>query len=267
MSIVLNTILKMHRCLYKKGSRMGERIAKKIGKGFLWLIKLGFVLLCLLIWWWCISLAESIIPAFYDQCVYHEFAENFLREKYGEDINVHNERLPLSELNAGRFMDYEYNFRLHGKKYQFLYYKTGSDDGDFYGDNAQYDEIYQLVDDAIDKVRYNSTISGFDRIGWRFSQDVAQPGYALVMTQKMIDAMFTSKYTGDNLHEFPICIVLYWDKETAFDGNQKKLEEMYKSVTEDLALYDVACKEIYIYKDGKDYHITETSKGIKIEED
>lgn len=235
-------------------------------RNFFWRIKLGFVLLCLLIWGeLCIPLAESIIPAFYDQCVYHEFAEKFLREKYGEHINIHNERLPLSEANAANFMDYRYSFKLHDKTYQFLYDINWGNGDVFYGDNAQYDEIYQLVDDAIDKVRYNSTISDFDRIGWRFSQEVAQPGYALVMTQKMIDAMFTSKYTGDNLHEFPICIVLYWDKETAFDGNQEKLEEMYKSVTEDLALYDVACKEIYIYKDGKDYHITETSEEIKIE--
>ncbi len=123
------------------------------------------------------------------------------------------------------------------------------------------------MDGAIDKVRYNSTISDFDRIGWRFSDEVAQPGYALVMTQKTIDAMFTSRYTGDNLQEFPVCIFLYWDKETAFDGNQKKLEEMYTSVTKDLELYDVTCKEIYIYKDGKNYSITETSEGIKIEEE
>lgn len=235
---------------------------------FFWCIKLGFVLLCLLIWWWCIPLAESILPAFYDQCVYYEFAEKFLREKYGEHIHVHNQRLPLSELNSGNFMDYKYSFRLNGKKYQFIYAKGWGDDGDFYGDNAQSDELYQLVDDAIDVVRYDSTISDFDRISWKFSREVIQPYFLFGDGAKRGDTLFTDKYTGDNLHEFPLHIILYWDKKTVFDCDREKLEEIYASLTEELALYDVDCREIHIFcKEAEDYYyIAKTSEGMKIED-
>ena len=249
---------------------MGKGIIKKIGKAFLWLIKLSFVLLCLLIWWvCCIPLAKSIIPAFHEQCEYHKFAENFLREKYGERINVYNKRLPLSEMNTGNLKDYKYTFRLHGKTYQFLYYvRVLSDDGDFYGDNAQSDELYQLVDSAIDVIIYESTISDFDRISWRFSDEVVQPDYSLAMRTDMGDTMFMSKYTGDNLNEFPIRISLYWDKETKFDKNQEKLEKIYTNMVRDLEAYDISCEEIRIICEGAtDYYITETSEGIKIDED
>lgn len=239
-------------------------------KKFLWLIKLGFVLLCLGIWWGlCIPLAESIIPAFYEQCVYHEFAKNFLREKYGENVYVYNKRLPLSEMNAGKFSDYRYDFRLSGKIYQFLYYaRSWSDDGDFYGDNVQSEELYQLVDGVIDVVRYNSTISDFDWISWKFSKEVIQPYHLVLAETEKDDRMFMTKYTGDNLHEFPIRIMLYWDKRTAFDCNRQKLEEIYTSMTEELALYDVDCREIHVFcKETEDYYyITKTLEGIKIEE-
>lgn len=237
---------------------------------FFRLIKLGFVLLCLRIWWWiCIPLAKSIIPAFYEQCEYHKFAENFLREKYEEKIDVYNKRLPLSEMNTGNLKDYRYNFRLHGKTYQFLYYvRDLSDDGDFYGDNAQSDELYQLVDSAIDVIIYESTISNFDRISWRFSEGVVQPDYSLAMKTEMGDTMFTSKYTGDNLSEFPIRVSLYWDKETKFNKDQETLEKIYTDVVRILKSYDISCREIYIIcEKATDYYITETSEGIKIEEE
>ncbi|MCM1180339.1 MAG: hypothetical protein NC347_08800 [Clostridium sp.] len=237
-----------------------KRIAKKIGKGFLWLLKLVFVLLCLRIWWeLCIPMAETIIPAVYDQCVYHEFAEEFLEEKYGEHINVHNKRLPLTEMNSANFYDYEYSFNMNGKTYQFIYHIGNYGNGAvFYGDNAQYDEIDQLVAKAIDKVRYNRTLSDFDRIDWRFSEEIKNPSFT----------MFQSKYTGDNLHEFPVRIYLYWDKKTVFYCNREILEELYTSVTEDLALYDIDCKEIHIYcvEQTDYYYITKTSEGIKVED-
>ncbi|MCM1180340.1 MAG: hypothetical protein NC347_08805 [Clostridium sp.] len=246
---------------------MGKRIAKKTGKGFLWLIKLGFVLLCLGIWWGlCIPLAQSILPAFYEQCVYHEFAKNFLREKYGENVLVYNQRLPLSEMNAANFMDYKYSFRLHGKTYQFLYAKYGIDDRVFYGDNVQSDELYQLVSEAVDKILYNNTMTDFDQYSWIFSEEVHPDSISWWL--EIADTIFAHKYTGDNLHEFPICIVLYWDKEDPFDCNRETLVEIYTSVSGDLALYDVDCKEIHIVcTETKDYYyITKTSEGIKVED-
>lgn len=234
---------------------------------FFWLIKLGFVLLCLQIWWLlCIPLAKSIIPAFYEQCEYHKFAENFLREKYGERINVHNRRLPLSEMNVANFKYYIYNFRLHGKTYQFLYAKDWGDNGDFYGDNVQSDELYQLVDSAIDIIIYDSTISDFDRISWVFSEEIQPDSVARGI--KMGDTMFTSKYIGDNLNKFPIHVSLYWDKETKFNKDQETLEKIYTNMVRNLEVYDISCEEIRIIcRKATDYYITETSEGIKIEEE
>ena len=245
---------------------MGERIkriARKIGKGFLWPIKLGFVLLCLLIWWMlCIPLAESVLPAFYDQCVYHEFAEKFLREKYGEHINVHNERLPVGEL--ANFKDYKYSFKLNGKTYQFLYAKDWGDDGDFYGDNVQSEELYQLVDSAIDVIIYESILSDFNGISWIFSEEV-QP--RSVTQIKMGETMFTSKYTGDNLKEFPICLDLDYAYTTAI--TEEELEEIFKDVRNKLLELDIVCKNISItcYDESghrMEFDITETENGINI---
>lgn len=64
-----------------------------------------------------------VSSALIEQYKYHYQAEKYLEEKYQETVRVHNERLPLGELNFANFYDYRYSFEINDRKHFLTYYK------------------------------------------------------------------------------------------------------------------------------------------------
>lgn len=249
---------------------------RKMIKIFLWVVKFCFIAFCLLTWIRLLPLGETIIPAVMDRQKYYSVAKDFIREKYGEDIKVRIGELDLYEFNMGNTGIYTYYFDLQGEEYYFAY-EINPTNGklEYYGDTAQSKELHQAVDEALNE-QYGERVSLDDIdnkaviLGWNDSNLYCDHWAFSDTTYYDKDAIFVTKYTGDNLEKFPIWISLYYDVGVR-GFEEEDLRKLYYEVKDTLKEYDIDCNEVYLYCERikrhwfKVYHITETSKGIEIE--
>ncbi|MBQ9984334.1 MAG: hypothetical protein IJP29_07065 [Lachnospiraceae bacterium] len=244
----------------------------KIGKGILWFVKASFVAVCFVAWGWLfVPLAKSIIPAFIDQCVLHQFAEDFLEEKYGMDINVKNERLPLSELNVANFFDYRFSFKMAGEECLFLCYVKEDDKNPYlYGDNGQLNELYKQVELAFECIyayfaeqgeASKIDTSSLKCYSWCFLvKSHSKEAYSGNFYREEI---FIPRYTGDNLHEFPIQLNLYYEDNYKLD--KERLEQIYLETTAQLDNYNIVCEEFNVWCGEQAYNVASVKGKIQIQ--
>lgn len=218
-------------------------------KKLLWIVKLLFIIVCLFLWILIIKWGSVIFPTFMKQCKYHKAGEQYLEEKYGEKIALHNGRLPLTELNTASYSEYEFSFEIEGTGYSLVYYE----DYDYFCDNLQADKIYNAMqenlEEFLDNIEECNEIGILSSYDWEFCPEWWLKGKidcrsSLKWHRNNEERLYNCYYTGDNLESYPIYLYLYY--ENVEGATEQELHSLYEDVIKQLNKYGISTEKIEI---------------------